>query len=677
MNGLQLLAPIGIAALIGVPLVILFHMRHSTPNERPVPTLRFWLEAAPTRTDDARLRRPPLSLLLILQLLAAAALGIALARPAVSEALAGLGQRTEPTHLIVLIDGSTSMSATDTESGISRFELARQEALERIGSLRQGDVATVMVLGTQMDTFQATNNAALQSLRERLSTLAAPGGRADFNAALRLTQDLILPGIDDQIVVFSDGAIAADPSLVAEIGAGIEFVPLGGMATPNLAVTNLVARASANNPASHDLYARFANFSDEQVTAPVRVLADGLVVSEEPVTIPAQGAIDYDVAHVPDGTRRVTVTLDAPDQLMADNEASLILAQSPELSQQILLVSDVPGFLQRALTSLPGAKVVTVSTIESLNGEVPPGAYDLVVYDGFSPSDASLAAVPVLFINPPLDGVLPTDGVMTAPAIERIRADDPLLAGVDLAGVTIGETPVHRLDGTQSEIIGADEGPLLYRGQAPDADQPMVVITFDLNRSNLPLRVAFPILIANIVAELAPNPLPASVPLGDPLHYEPAADVRTIEIIPPSGEPVTLDVGVNDAAAGDALDTEAMDGASARPPSLREVVFTGTGQPGDYVISETDLHGRTRDGGVFVVNAGHEQESNLRANDDVSQTLALAQGSDSGQASATLQDLWPVLAAVALALLVVEWLWATVAGRRRPRVARSAAREAR
>ena len=89
---MSFLAPLGLAALIGVPLIILFHMRHFTPIERPVPTLRFWLAAEPTRTDDSRFRLPPLSLLLVLQLLAVGLLGLALARPAVSDALAGIAQ---------------------------------------------------------------------------------------------------------------------------------------------------------------------------------------------------------------------------------------------------------------------------------------------------------------------------------------------------------------------------------------------------------------------------------------------------------------------------------------------------------------------------------------------------------------------------------------------------------
>ena len=50
---MNLLAPLGLAALVAIPVIILFHMRHTTPTRRPVPSLRFW-EAANPRPAEAR-----------------------------------------------------------------------------------------------------------------------------------------------------------------------------------------------------------------------------------------------------------------------------------------------------------------------------------------------------------------------------------------------------------------------------------------------------------------------------------------------------------------------------------------------------------------------------------------------------------------------------------------------
>ena len=68
------------------------------------------------------------------------------------------------------------------------------------------------------------------------------------------------------------------------------------------------------------------------------------------------------------------------------------------------------------------------------------------------------------------------------------------------------------LDANAVELAAATDGtteaPLIYRTQAADSGEPMIVIAFDVETSNISQRVAFPILIANIANELAPSALP-------------------------------------------------------------------------------------------------------------------------------------------------------------------------
>ena len=228
-RGVNLLAPLGLAALVAIPVIILFHMRHTTPTRRPVPSLRFWEAANPRPAEARRLRRPPLSLPLLLQIAAAALLAVALARPATAAQLAALapGLHAEPRHLILLLDGSTSMSATPGAASLSRWEAARLEALDRLAPLRQGDVATVILMGTRPVTLTATDDASLIALRERLALVAQPGGRADLDAALALAGDLFLPNLDREVVVISDGAVTADPAVVAGVDAPVTLVDRG------------------------------------------------------------------------------------------------------------------------------------------------------------------------------------------------------------------------------------------------------------------------------------------------------------------------------------------------------------------------------------------------------------------------------------------------------------------
>lgn len=673
MSGLSLLAPIGLIALVGLPLVVLYHMRHTTPTVKPVPTLRFWLIAMEQQTEQTRFRRPPLTLLLLLHLLIVGLLAFALMRPAATNAWAGLGRRTEPTHLIILLDGSTSMVATDTPSGRTRFEEARDEAIDRVAGMHEGDVATVLLLGTHPTTMEATDASGLKALHDRLKGITPPGGRADLNAALRLAKDLVLPGLDDQILLLSDGALAVDPTLVESVGAPIEFRRVGRSNTANVAITDLSARGSPDNPDQEQLYARIVNFGDDAVTANVSVQADGIEIHKETVTIEANDDVEQVVKELPEGVAQVTVTVQTNDALQADNRASLVLARDTDLGLRILLVSDAPGALQRVLAVLPGAQLTTESTTEALTGAneaADRGPFDLIVYESFTPPDATaIPDAPVLFVNPPRDGLLPTDGTRTMlqPAVTRIVANDPLVANVDLSGVTFGETPIHALEATSTEIVGADDqngpgsGALIYRGRVESTGQPMIVMTFDLNdrATNLPQRISFPILMANIANELAPSPLPPAVPLGDPLRYRPRADTATVRIAPPVGDPVDLSVAVSTDSS-----TTGNGAVASTGDSLREVVYADTGQPGEYRITELNAAGAEAGGGTFVVNAGHTRESDIRANQDLPGTLATARSTEESGSRASLSDLWPALVALALVVLGLEWLWSVLPRRR-------------
>ncbi len=665
MSGLELLLPLGLLALLGLPVVILLHMRHTTPAPQPVPTLRFWQAAAQAQTERVRFRRPPLSLLLLLHLLIVALLAFGLTRPVAAKTWAGLGLRTEPRHVIVLLDGSTSMGALDTPTGSSRFETGRAAALERVRDLREGDVATVVLLGTGMTTMEATNAGDLVTLRRRLASLRAPGGRADVTAALALTRDLLLPNLEDRVVLITDGALTVDPAVVAALGAPVELIQVGGVPIDpeqpdagNVAITELSARTAPGNPDQRELFARLANFGNVSVVVPVVVKVDGIEFARREETLPAGGTAKLSWTLPPEASE-VTVASEAVDPLPADDQASLILRQESDLSLKILLVSDLPGSLQRALEVLPGAEVTTEPT-QATVAQPAGDAYDLVVYDNVTPPEAPPGAA-LLLVHPPAQGgPFPTRGAMPNATAIRFGARDPLLEGVDLAGVTFGETPVYLLESGQTEVVGADGGPLIFRAELND--RPVVVLGFDIAQTNLPQRVAFPILIANVAAQLVPSPLPPAVPLGDPLVYRPSADAAAVRVTAPDGNPVDLSMAVD--APDDA--TEPADGSILDENRLRAVSFADTGRAGQYQVAELDAAGEELGGGRFVVNAGHPLESDLRPNPDLPAILATARGAANATVPTNLADIWPLLVAAALVLLALEWLLATMPQRRNP-----------
>ncbi|MDF3043012.1 MAG: conserved hypothetical rane protein [Thermomicrobiales bacterium] len=650
---MNLLFPAGLAALVAIPVIILFHMRHTTPTRRPVPSLRFWEAANPRPADARRLRRPPLSLPLLLQIAAAALLAFALARPATAAQLTALapGLHSEPRHLILLLDGSTSMSATPGATSLSRWEAARLEALERLAPLRQGDVATVILMGTRPVTLTATDDASLIALRERLALVTQPGGRADLDAALALAGDLFLPNLDRQVVIISDGAITADPAVAAGVDAPVTLVIAGAAdedeERANLAVIDISARPSPSGDGTVGLYTSVANFGPRSLTVPVSLHGDGLEIGRSDVTIAGGGAVEPLRWLLPPGVAELTVRIEQADSLSADNTASLLPgeAATAAIAPRILLVSDLPGALARALQAIENVQL-TIEPGDNLSA-IAAGGYDLIVFDRTAPPTETLTKLDTasLWVGPPVGGPLATAEGIVDPKVTRVRAGDPLLAGVDLSGATFGPTPIFTLSAGDEEIVGSTDGPLLFRTQVND--QPAVILTVDPETSNLPKRVAFPVLIANVVEALAPDGIPAAIPLGEPLVYEPRASTASVEIVPPSGEPAQLPV-----LSVESDDEEHIPIGSAS----RDIVYTDTGAAGVYTVTETDAAGIDLGSTRFVVNAGHPRESDLRSDPTLASALATAFGSGVTAPREERVDLWPLLALVALMVIAAEWI---------------------
>src|SRR4051812_4007902 len=213
---MTLLAPIALVGL-AVPLVIyLIHWLFGSRRRLRVPAIFLWADLPSASTGRSRRRWPPISVLLLLQLLAAGLATAALARPATPT--------DPPRHLALILDASASMRATDVSP--SRFEAARARALERLQGLRETDLVTVIRAGRDaMELVSGTPEGARSAL---VSTQVGLGGAAIREAlALASTRIAQTPDRGGQIVVLTDAAWPAPPS-VGPLSASVEVVAVGG-----------------------------------------------------------------------------------------------------------------------------------------------------------------------------------------------------------------------------------------------------------------------------------------------------------------------------------------------------------------------------------------------------------------------------------------------------------------
>jgi hypothetical protein len=232
-----------------------------------------------------------------------------------------------------------------------------------------------------------------------------------------------------------------------------------------------------------------------------------------------------------------------PDQLAADDRAWAIVP--PDRKREILLVGDGDPYLETALSYLPNSSLFGVKP-----GRYPADAlrrdgtnWDLVIFEGFVP--ATLPRTPTLVIAPPRTSPLGNvSGKLTNPGIGTLSPDEPILRYVDLSTIHIAEAAKVELPAWARSVIPGPKGaPLLYAGVRDGV--PSAVLAFEPRRSDLPLQVAFPILIANLTGELmGGSAAPAdAVKPGDPVSLPIPAGATGLRVERPDGSVAELAPG--------------------------------------------------------------------------------------------------------------------------------------
>jgi len=251
--------------------------------------------------------------------------------------------------------------------------------------------------------------------------------------------------------------------------------------------------------------------------------------------------------------------------------------------------------------------------------------FDLTVLDDVLP--AAWPANNVLAIRSGPTNWVEVIGQQEAPAIVDWRNTHPLLRFVNFDNVQIAEALAVRPPSWAVPVVEAAGGvPLILAGEL--GRQRLVWLAFDTLQSTWPLRISFPIFIANAVDWLNPATARATrflVRAGDPIRLALATPVTnaTIRLPDNSVRPVPSDA------------------------TTRELVFGGTTRQGIYQLSA----GTNRID--FAVNLLDAAETDTTPRREV----AFGRYARVQTAAVTRADaeLWRWLALAGLAILLFEW----------------------
>lgn len=617
---MSFLAPAAFALTALVPVIIAMYLLKLRRTEQVVSSVYLWRRTVRDVEANAPWQRLRRNLLLILQLFFLAALILALARPFTW--VEGSGGRAA----IFILDTSASMAATDVAP--SRIEAAKAQARQRIDDLPDGTRVTVIAAGQGAQVAVASSQDRRQ-VHRAIDGLRAGTGGGDLTAALELASAVAARQPETEIVVLSDGRVTLPERLA--VRGRVRYLPVG-VSGDNQAIS-LLSLESAPGAEGLTAFAQVINYGDTTTARRLTLYADGALVNAYDLEIPPGGQRAVVAEGLPDATGVVEARLTGADALPLDDRAWAVHRSAEPAA--VTLVTGGNLFLETALALLPGLEVTTVqpSTFEPLTFEpstLPPS--NLTVFDAYVPLTATLPSGNLLFIAPPRStGCFTVTGTLDQPAPRPVDPDDPLLAHVDLDDIGVLEAVRVPLPDWARPVIAGDAAgdtvPLLFAGEVDG--RRIAVLTFDLHKSDLPLQVAFPILLANLTGWLAPgsgSDLPTQIAPGAAAAFSLPPDVETITLTRPDGSTARLE------------------------PEGGRLVFADTAQLGVYRLAWGDGEGVS-----FAVNLSAPQESDIQP----AETLPLAgiegagEGERPGQAR---REWWRHLAWIALALLAVEWL---------------------
>lgn len=603
-------SPLFFLLLLGVlPLIVFLHSLRPKGLKVSTTTLFLWERLLRERSVGSRLGRLlKKNLPLVLQLLSAAILVTALADPSLLSWGAPVGDT------VAVVDLSASMKAKG-RSG-SRFDDARRELLSLIDALPAGQ--RMMVVGAAATPrLLSPFTEDKKKLSDLARALQPTDGAVQVKEAVLFAHSFLKRASRDQVVVISDGAFDGAEELPWS-SPYLRLVKVEGP-SDNVGIINFEFRRAPDLAGRYEAMVSVRNFTSRAVSAPLTLTVGEKRLVQENVEIAPQESrvLIYPYEGTPSGRARAVLGME--DDFPTDNQAYLALSESRPMS--VLYAGKGNPFLEHLFRSL-GARVSRLERLEADSLSSALQAHDVIVLDGI-PSPP-LTEGNFLLINTVGAGLpLSVGGKISRPRPLPQLVRHPVTAGIRLDDLYIREALRLVPAGAWTPLAVSREGPLVFALEKGRLRA--LVIGFDLSASDLPFKVAFPVLLSNAFDWFYPKrpEFPATgVQAGKPYLLHLQGTDEEVELKSPSGKKDRLR-------------------ALSNPIS-----FADTFEAGFYTFKS-----RSREG-EFAANLFSESESRIapRIRETPSESAPAADREQTERGF----SFWPYLLLLGFGLLVVE-----------------------
>lgn len=496
-------------------VIILLYMLKPRHTQLVVSSTYLWDKTLKDMEASRPWQKLKNNILMILQILIAILLVLAIARPYIAAT-------SIHSDMVVLLDCSASMQADDVAP--TRFEKAKGEVLKLVDGMMPDQRMAIVSMGSNGEIIaEATGDKAI--LRRLIEDMEPENGGGGEDEALSIASALASNLKEAQVIIYSDTQFSIDSD-------NYHSVVINGDGE-NTAIESLTYSVQGGEIIALSKINSFGYEGD----LTLECYADQKLIDVKEASIESGQVLDIYWRGIPKDTKAIKVSIDTDDNLALDNEAFAVI--EGEAFYKALLISEGNVFLERALEQYRGLELTktTPAQIEELGG------YDLYILDGVEvkelPKDGHMIVLDpkanTKFLDIHGDGeftpgdILPTRAVLANELLQFTHLDD----------VYIGRGVVIPAPKWAETILRSGDNPLLLAGERDNSK--IALFSFDIHRSDLPLKPDFPILMQNILGWMLPGggALVEDLYAGEEAQVTPMPTAKHIDVIGPDGKSYT------------------------------------------------------------------------------------------------------------------------------------------
>jgi hypothetical protein len=462
-----------------IPLVAFYFLKLRR-TRLEISSLVLWQQVLQDSRVNSPFQKFKKNLLLLLQLLLLCLLIFAAMDPFILGKSSGL-------KLPVLVDCSASMGAAD-DKGRTRLDAVKAKLLKLVENKKDAqEIAIISYAKTAKRECSFTSNRqVLKSVIEKLQVKDLEG---ELEEALKVTQAMTKSSKFGEVLLYTDGNVKDVPTF--NLSFKLNYQQIGKEFLANLGITRLSARRAGTS--NWMVFVQLDSTAAYKDSAQLEIYQDGLKIGTERV-LPGENGRER-ISFRVDGSKpsliEVRLIPGGADSMKSDNNAWLNLQLARPLN---VYVADNNEAVLKILKNIAGLNLVQRDA----------DLIDLVITD--KQEDAELTSTCMLTF-----GVIPDDlrqyftwSEEQSRIIDWERSD-LLLQHVSLKDILMLRSLNYSPGSGQSSIEKKSYEIITFGEKAPVAvkknfgDSTRYSFFFHYQQSTLPYKVAFPILLTNMV----------------------------------------------------------------------------------------------------------------------------------------------------------------------------------